>query len=139
MRGKEPSTPAKIGYGLLITGFSTLVMVGAVYSTNLSQDKASAIWLIGCYAVVTIGELFLSPIGLSLVSKVAPERLTALMMGGWFLATSIGNKLSGVLSSMWDNYENKANFFYVNFFACMIAGLAIFAMLKWLRGIISKH
>jgi POT family proton-dependent oligopeptide transporter len=139
MRGKEPSTPAKIGYGLLITGFSTLVMVGAVYSTNLSQDKASAIWLIGCYAVVTVGELFLSPIGLSLVSKVAPERLTALMMGGWFLATSIGNKLSGVLSSMWDNYDNKANFFLVNFIACMIAGLAIFAMLKWLRGIISKH
>ncbi len=139
MRGKEPSTPAKIAYGLLITGLSTLVMVGAVYSTDLSTDKASAIWLIGCYAVVTIGELFLSPIGLSLVSKVAPERLTALMMGGWFLATSIGNKLSGVLSSMWDNYENKANFFYVNFFACLIAGLAIFAMLKWLRGIISKH
>ena len=139
MRGKEPSTPAKIAYGLLITGSSTLVMVGAVYSTNLSQDKASALWLIGCYAVVTVGELFLSPIGLSLVSKVAPERLTALMMGGWFLATSIGNKLSGVLSSMWDNYENKANFFYVNFFACMLAGLAIFAMLKWLRGIISKH
>lgn len=139
MRGKEPSTPAKIAYGLLITGLSTLVMVGAVYSTDLTQDKSSAIWLIGCYGVVTIGELFLSPIGLSLVSKVAPVRITSLMMGGWFLATSIGNKLSGVLSSLWDNYENKVNFFYVNFIACALAGLAIFAMLKWLRGIISKH
>ncbi len=139
MRGKEPSTPAKIAYGLLITGLSTLVMVGAVYSTDLTHDKSSAIWLIGCYGVVTIGELFLSPIGLSLVSKVAPVRITSLMMGGWFLATSIGNKLSGVLSSLWDNYENKANFFLVNFIACTLAGLAIFAMLKWLRGIISKH
>ncbi len=139
LRGKEPSTPAKIGWGLLVTGLSTLVMVAAVYSTDLVNDKASAIWLIGCYGVVTIGELFLSPIGLSLVSKVAPVRLTSLMMGGWFLATSIGNKLSGVLSSLWDNYDNKANFFLVNFIACTLAGLAIFAMLKWLREIISKH
>jgi POT family proton-dependent oligopeptide transporter len=136
---KEPSTPAKIGYGLLITGLSTLVMVGAVMSTNLSSDKSSMLWLVGCYAVVTIGELFLSPIGLSLVSKVAPVRLTSLMMGGWFLATSIGNKLSGVLSSLWDTYDNKANFFLVNFIACVVAGLCIFAMLKWLRGIISQH
>lgn len=139
LKGKEPSTPAKIGYGLLVTGLSTLVMVAAVYSTDLHHDKTSAIWLIGCYGVVTIGELFLSPIGLSLVSKVAPVRLTSLMMGGWFLATSIGNKLSGVLSSLWDNYDNKANFFLVNFIACTIAGIAIFAMLKWLREIISKH
>lgn len=139
LRGKEPSTPAKIGYGLLVTGLSTLVMVGAVYSTDILHDKTSAIWLIGCYGVVTIGELFLSPIGLSLVSKVAPVRITSLMMGGWFLATSIGNKLSGVLSSLWDNYDNKANFFLVNFIICTIAGLAIFAMLRWLRGIISKH
>lgn len=139
LKGKEPSTPAKIGYGLLITGLSTLVMVAAVYSTDIHHDKTSAIWLIGCYGVVTIGELFLSPIGLSLVSKVAPVRITSLMMGGWFLATSIGNKLSGVLSSLWDNYDNKANFFLVNFIACTVAGLAIFAMLKWLREIISKH
>jgi POT family proton-dependent oligopeptide transporter len=138
-RNMEPSTPAKIGYGLLITGFSTLVMAFAVLHTDITTDKANALWLIGCYAVVTVGELFLSPIGLSLVSKVAPVRLTSLMMGGWFLATSIGNKLSGVLASLWDNYDHKEYFFYVNFAACMLAGLAIFAMLKWLRGIISKH
>ncbi len=138
-RNMEPSTPAKIGYGLLITGFSTLVMAFAVLHTDITTDKANALWLIGCYAVVTVGELFLSPIGLSLVSKVAPVRLTSLMMGGWFLATSIGNKLSGVLASLWDNYDHKEYFFYVNFAACILAGLAIFAMLKWLRGIISKH
>ena len=138
-RNAEPSTPAKIGYGLLITGLSTLIMAAAVWSTDMTTEKASAWWLIGSYAVVTIGELFLSPIGLSLVSKVSPTRLTSLMMGGWFLATSIGNKLSGVLASLWDTYDHKANFFLVNFAACTVAGLIIFAMIKWLRGIINKH
>lgn len=137
--GKEPSTPAKIGYGLLITGLSTAIMAFAIYSTDITMEKSSAWWLIGSYAVVTIGELFLSPIGLSLVSKVAPARLTSLMMGGWFLATSIGNKLSGVLASLWDGYDDKANFFWVNCIACICAGLAIFAMVKWLRDIINKH
>ncbi|NEU08294.1 peptide MFS transporter [Flavihumibacter sp. R14] len=138
-RNAEPSTPAKIGYGLLITGLSTLIMAAAVWSTDMTSDKASAWWLICSYAVVTIGELCLSPIGLSLVSKVAPPRLTSLMMGGWFLATSVGNKLSGVLASLWDTYDHKANYFLVNFAACTIAGLIIFAMIKWLRGIINKH
>jgi proton-dependent oligopeptide transporter, POT family len=138
-RNSEPSTPAKIGYGLLITGLSTLIMAAAVLTTDITTDKASAWWLIISYGVITTGELFLSPIGLSLVSKVSPVRITSLMMGGWFLATSIGNKLSGVLASMWDNYDHKEYFFYLNFAACLIAGLIIFAMLKWLRGIISKH
>lgn len=138
-RNAEPSTPAKIGYGLLITGLSTLIMAAAVWNTDMTMEKASAWWLIGSYAVVTIGELFLSPIGLSLVSKVSPPRITSLMMGGWFLATSIGNKLSGVLASLWDTYDNKANFFLVNFLACTVAGLIIFAMIKWLRGIINQH
>ncbi len=138
-RNAEPSTPAKIGYGLLITGFSTLVMAFAVYNTDMVGTKASAWWLIASYGVVTIGELFLSPIGLSLVSKVSPVRITSLMMGGWFLATSIGNKLSGVLASLWDGYDNKANFFLVNFFACLLAASAIFILLKWLRSVIEKH
>ncbi|SMO68545.1 peptide MFS transporter [Solitalea koreensis] len=138
-RGKEPSTPAKIGWGLFITGLSTLVMAAAVNFNDITTMKASAWWLIGSYMVVTVGELCLSPIGLSLVSKVSPVRITSLMMGGWFLSTSIGNKLSGVLASMWDNYDNKAYFFYVNFAACMLAALAIFAMIKWLRNIINQH
>jgi POT family proton-dependent oligopeptide transporter len=68
--------------------------------------------------------------GLSLVSKLSPARLTSLMMGGWFLATSIGNKLSGVLSSLWDTYEDKANFFWVNALLLGLAALVLFAMLK---------
>lgn len=138
-KGREPSTPAKIGYGLLITALSTLVMVAAVYYNDITVEKASSWWLISSYAVITIGELFLSPIGLSLVSKVSPARLTSLMMGGWFLATSIGNKLSGVLASMWDSYDQKAWFFAVNFTGAFLAGAAIFLMLRWLNGIIKQH
>jgi len=138
-RGKEPSTPAKIMWGLVITAMSTLVMVGAVFAGMNGAEKSSSLWLVGSYAVITIGELFLSPMGLSLVSKLSPPRLTALMMGGWFLATSIGNKLSGVLASMWDQYDHKALFFLVNCAGSLLAALAIFSMLKWLRQIVLVH
>lgn len=138
-RGKEPTTPAKIAFGLVISALSCLVMVGAVYASQNGGIKSSAWWFIMSYAVITIGELFLSPMGLSLVSKLSPTRLTALMMGGWFLATSIGNKLSGVLSSLWDGYENKANFFLVNFILLGAASLLLFAMLKWLNKIFKEH
>jgi POT family proton-dependent oligopeptide transporter len=135
-RKREPSTPAKIGWGLFITAVSTLVMVAAVWVSSNGEIKASAGWLIGAYGVITIGELFLSPMGLSLVSKLSPPRLTALMMGGWFLSTSIGNKLSGVLAGLWDGYESKEYFFLVNCVGALIAALAIFAMVKWLRNIV---
>src|SRR5574343_608153 len=113
--------------------------VGAVYASNNGAMKSSAWWFISSYAVITIGELFLSPMGLSMVSKLSPPRLTALMMGGWFLATSIGNKLSGVLSSLWDGYVNKANFFYVNFILLTCAALLMLGMLKWLNKIFKEH
>lgn len=138
-RGKEPSTPAKIAWGLVISALSCFVMVGAVYASENGAIKSSAWWFISSYAVITIGELFLSPMGLSLVSKLSPPRLTALMMGGWFLATSIGNKLSGVLSSFWDGYEQKENFFYVNFVLLSAAALLMFAMLRWLNKIFKEH
>ncbi|MEY3237716.1 MAG: hypothetical protein RI883_1817 [Bacteroidota bacterium] len=138
-RKKEPSTPTKIAFGLVISALSCLVMVGAVYASENGAIKSSAWWFISSYAVITIGELFLSPMGLSMVSKLSPPRLTALMMGGWFLATSIGNKLSGVLSSLWDGYENKQNFFYVNFILLGAAALLMFAMLKWLNKIFKDY
>jgi len=138
-KGKEPTTPAKIAFGLIISALSCIVMVGAVMAAENGAVKSSAWWFISSYAVITIGELFLSPMGLSLVSKMSPPRLTALMMGGWFLATSIGNKLSGVLSSLWDGYENKANFFWVNFMLLFAAGLLMLGMLKWLNKIFKEH
>ena len=137
-KNKEPSTATKIAFGLFISALSVLVMVVAVYASRNGAEKASVWWLMGTYGVVTIGELLLSPMGLSLVSKLSPVRLTSLMMGGWFLATSIGNKLSGILATMWDGYENKANFFWVNFVLLMIATFIIFAMLKWLNRIMKE-
>lgn len=138
-RGKEPTTPSKIAYGLVISALSTLVMVAAVYYGSNGTVKVSPWWLIGAYGVITVGELCLSPMGLSLVSKLSPGRLTALMMGGWFVSTSLGNKLSGILATMWDGYENKANFFLVNFIILGIAAAAIFMMLKWLNRIFREH
>lgn len=138
-RDREPGTPWKIFYGLLITAVSTLVMVAASYACHNGLTKSSMLWLIGSYGVITVGELCLSPMALSLVSKLAPPRLTALMMGGWFLAISIGNKLSGVLASMWDGYEHKANFFLVNFVLALITSAIILLIVKWLNKITKEH
>ncbi len=138
-RNREPSTTWKIFYGFFITSLSTLVMVAATYACHNGMEKSSMLWLIGSYGVITVGELCLSPMALSLVSKLSPPRLTALMMGGWFLSTSIGNKMSGVLASMWDNYEHKANFFLVNFGLVMATTLIILAMIKWLNKIVKEH
>lgn len=138
-KGKEPSTPSKIAFGLLISALSCLVMYAAVHACQNGQIKSSAWWFISSYMVITIGELFLSPMGLSMVSKLSPPRLTALMMGGWFLATSIGNKLSGVLSSLWDGYDQKANFFVVNSILLGSASLILLFMLKWLNRIFKEH
>ena len=137
-KNREPSTATKIAFGLFISALSVLVMIAAAYITNSGAEKASVWWLMGTYGVITIGELLLSPMGLSLVSKLSPVRITSLMMGGWFLATSIGNKLSGILATMWDNYEHKANFFWLNFALLMIATFIIFAMLRWLNRIMKE-
>ena len=76
--------------------------------------------------------------GLSLVSKLSPAHITSLMMGGWFLATSIGNKLSGVLASSWDGYTDKSVYFLVNFGLLGAAALIGFIMLRWLNGIMKE-
>ncbi len=137
-KGKEPSTPTKIAFGLLISALSVLVMIAAVKAGNNGTEKVSIWWLIGSYGVVTIGELFLSPMGLSLVSKLSPVRITSLMMGGWFVSTSIGNKLSGILASQWDKYDNKANYFWLNFVLLFAAALFLFLMLKWLNRVMKE-
>ncbi|MHA3789769.1 peptide MFS transporter [Flavobacterium hauense] len=136
---KEPSTPTKIALGLLITALSALVMVGAVYATNDLSMKAGSWWLLASYGVITLGELCLSPMGLSLVSKLSPPRITALMMGGFFLAISVGNKLAGMLSSLWEDMEQKENFFFLNFALVLAAALLLFLMLKWLNKVMKEN
>lgn len=138
-KNAEPTTPTKIALGLLISGLSALVMYAAVQAGSNGAEKVSVWWLIASYGVITIGELFLSPMGLSIVSKLSPPRITALMMGGWFLSTSIGNKLSGVLASMWDTYDDKGNFFLVNVGLLIVAFLFMLAILRWLNKIFNEY
>jgi len=103
--------------------------------------KVSMIWLIGMYMMHTFGELCLSPMGLSLVSKLSPPRITALMMGGYFLAISVGNKMSGMLSSLWEGFDanSKQNFFYLNFALVLGAALLLFLMLRWLNRVMKEN
>jgi POT family proton-dependent oligopeptide transporter len=138
-RRKEPSTPAKMMWGFLLTALSTLVMITAVFVSHNGLEKSSALWLIGCYAFITLGEICLSPMGLSLVSKLSPPRLVSLMMGGWFVAMAIGNKLSGIIGGLWDTIYYKQYFFLINFIGATLAALTVFLMIKWLNRILAKH
>ena len=136
-RGKEPTTASKFGMAMFIAGLSALVMVFAVMSVpSIYTHKASPAWLWGTYFVFTISEIFLSPIGLSFVSKLAPARLTALMMGGWFLSTSIGGKVAGVMTGFWDDFTDKKMFFLILVIAAFIGGILIYARLKSLNQIV---
>ena len=110
-RGKEPSAPRKIGFGMLLTAAAYTILVFG--SLGLSSPKSlggqvappeslvSVYWLISTYFLVTIAELFTSPIGISFVSRVAPPKYKGFMQGGWFAATAIGNSLVGVIGSLW--------------------------------------
>lgn len=111
-KGKEPSSPGKIGIGMLLTGLSFLIMVfasfglPAVYTIEgMSPITVSPFWLISTYFGLTLAELHLSPMGLSFVSKVAPPKMKGLLMGGWFGATAAGNYLSGFVGRFYQNWE----------------------------------
>ncbi len=138
-RGKEPTTASKFGMASFIAGLSALVMVFAVLSVpSIYGYKTSPAWLWGTYFVFTISEIFLSPIGLSLVSKLAPARLTALMMGGWFLSTSIGGKIAGVMTSFWDDFTDKKMFFLILVIGAFVAGILIYSRLRSLNQIVKE-
>ncbi len=138
-RNKEPTTATKFGLAMFISGCSSLVMVFAIMSVaSVYQDKTSPYWLWGTYFVFTISELLLSPIGLSFVSKLAPARLTALLMGGWFLSTSIGGKLAGVMTSFWNDFTDKKIFFLILVVSAFIGGVLIFSRLKFLNAIVKE-
>jgi POT family proton-dependent oligopeptide transporter len=118
-RGKEPSSVTKMALGCFGVALGNLIMVGAVWQSGGAPD-ASWLWLFFYFVVLTIGELYLSPIGLSLVSKVAPVQVISMMMGVWLGTSSIGNYGAGWLGSFWSTMD-KAEFFL------MIAGIAAFA------------
>ncbi|MBN2491891.1 MAG: hypothetical protein JXQ29_13675 [Planctomycetes bacterium] len=98
------TTARKIFWGMVITTVSMGIMAWGAYVGGNGAAKVSMLWLASYYLVITVGELCLSPMGLSLVTKLSPARLVGLMMGGWFLSTAIGNKLSGFISGLDPDY-----------------------------------
>lgn len=138
-KGKEPSAPRKIGYGMLIAaiGFVVLLVasIGLPAPSTLkgtSDVLVSPNWLIGTYFTLTIAELFLSPMGLSFVSKVAPPQYSGLMQGGWLAATAIGNLLVGVMGTFWDKLPLVA-FWGVLIACCVLSFIFIFSIMKKLE------
>jgi POT family proton-dependent oligopeptide transporter len=97
----EPNSPVKFALGLVLLGVGFLFMIGAVLEMGGDASaKSSMWWLVGAYFFHTMGELCLSPIGLSMVTKLAPLRIASLMMGTWFLFIAAANKLGGVIGSL---------------------------------------
>lgn len=94
---RQPSSPVKFTLGLVFIGLAYCLLVPAAWMTG--QGRISPLWLVGLYFLEVVGEMCLSPVGLSTVSKLAPVKLVGIMMGVWFLAASFGNKLAGYLST----------------------------------------
>jgi len=130
-RGREPSTVMKMAMGCFGVALSYLVMVcAALYSGP--GGEASWLWLFLYFAIITVGELYLSPVGLSLVSKVAPARVVSLMMGVWLATSFVGNFLAGWLGSYWSSME-KPSFFLMIAGVAAAAGLSIVLLNRPLR------
>lgn len=125
-KGKQVPTAHKLLYGMMLTTAALLIMAVAGSMTDGGAVRVAGLWMAGFYFVITLGELCLSPIGLSLVTKLAPKRLVGLAMGGWFLAISIGNKFSGFLGNL-QNYMEPMWFFV--FLAGLAAAVAVFVFL----------
>ncbi|MGZ8373121.1 MAG: peptide MFS transporter [Rhodoplanes sp.] len=126
-RGREPSTLSKMALGCF--GVTAANLILAIAAMQAGADKASWLWLFAYFVVITVGELYLSPIGLSLVSKISPARAVSMMMGVWLATSFFGNLLAGVLGSYWSAMDKPV-------FFLMIAGIAalagaVIALLRW--------
>lgn len=130
-RNKEPSSIGKMGIGCILLGISFLVMIPGTWA-YAAQGKASLWWLVACTFILTVGEIYLSPIGLSLVTKLAPVRMVSMLMGVWFLSSFGGNYLSGFLGTFWEKMPKETYFLMLAVLAGG-AGLGIFAVLKPLK------
>lgn len=132
-RGREPSTLAKMALGCFGVAAANLVLAAGALSAG--AEKASWLWLLAYFVVVTVGELYLSPIGLSLVSKASPARFVSMMMGAWLMTSFAGNLLAGYLGSLWSTMEQPAFFAMIAAIAA-IAGVAIALFRRPLRGLL---
>jgi POT family proton-dependent oligopeptide transporter len=132
-RGKEPSTVTKMSIGCFGVTLANLIMVAAAWQAT--GDEASWLWLLGYFVVITMGELYLSPIGLSLVSKVAPARMVSMLMGLWLATSFVGNLIAGWLGSFWAGMD-KTMFFLMIASIAFIAGAVILAFDRPLKSAI---
>jgi POT family proton-dependent oligopeptide transporter len=140
--GKEPSSPRKIGIGMVIASLGFVLVLIASLSLISPKDmggvavaeasRVSPYWLMSSYLILTIAELFLSPIGLSFVAKVAPPRFQGMMQGGWLLATAIGNKFLFVGSLLWGKIELYM-LWGIFIICCILAAIFIFSIMKRLE------
>lgn len=141
-KGKEPSSPRKIGYGMLLTAVSFAILVVGSLGLPSPQElgghvappesQVSVYWLITTYFLLTIAELFLSPIGISFVSRVAPPKYKGLMQGGWFAATGIGILLVGLLGNLWMVLPLWI-LWLILVVACLLSAAFMFAIMKKLE------
>jgi POT family proton-dependent oligopeptide transporter len=129
-RGLEPSTPTKMVFGMTLAGVAFLILYLAARSGG-DTGRVSPWWLVSAYFTISLGELMLSPMGLSLVSKVAPARMRGLMMGGWFVATAIGNKLT-MIGQYWDVWSHS-KFFLVLGLMSLATAVVLFALVQPLK------
>ena len=142
-KGKEPSAPRKIAYGMLVAAVAYGVMVLGSIGLNtpdaqkLAGDAGTFVspyWLISTYFIMTFGELLLSPMGISFVSKVAPPKYKGLMMGGWFVATAIGNLLVQVGGYLWGSLPLWC-VWAVFAVLCVISAVFMFSMMKKIEAV----
>src|SRR5262249_50730966 len=132
---REPSSPAKFAIGLFFAGLSYLLLVPAARLAQSAEGvHVSPWWLIASYFIIEIGELALSPVGLSVVTKLAPIRVVGLMMGVWLLSTAVGNKLAGWTAGFFTTLPLPTLFSYVA--AVMLISAAVLAVLiRPIRGL----
>jgi POT family proton-dependent oligopeptide transporter len=125
---KEPSSPAKFVWGLVLVGAGFLVLAAGA-GVSMSGVKVSPVWLLITYLLHTMGELCLSPVGLSAMTKLAPARVTGLMMGVWFLSLSVGNYIGGRLAGFYEALPLPSLFGIVGAVA-VAAGVALAILVK---------
>jgi len=136
-RRREPSSVSKMAIGCFLLGLSYVVMILA--AQGMAPDaRRSVLWLVSTTLILTIGELYLSPIGLSLVTKVAPARIVSMMMGVWFLSSFFGNYLSGFLGTFWERMPRDLFFLLLTALGAG-AGLAIWTLSRPLERIVSPE
>jgi POT family proton-dependent oligopeptide transporter len=133
-RGKEPATVTKMALGNLLLAGSYLIMAAAAYLTG-PTGHASWLWLFAFFMVITLGELYLSPLGLALVARVSPPQILSMMMGLWFITSFTGNLLQGYIGSFFSRMD-KVSFFLLCAGLGLLAALVTWAFERPLRSII---